>query len=80
VNLSAGQCRAARGLVGLTQTDLAARSGVSLRTINNFETEQRETIPANLAALRRALEAAGLEFIDDDDGAVGVRLKRRRRR
>jgi transcriptional regulator with XRE-family HTH domain len=79
VDLSAGQCRAARGLLGLTQTDLAARSGVSLRTIVNFESEQRQTIPANLAAIRRALEDAGVEFIDED-GAVGVRVKPRGRR
>lgn len=44
---------------------------VSVSTINAFELEYRQPIRANLSALRRAFEAAGVEFIEDD----GVRLR-----
>jgi DNA-binding XRE family transcriptional regulator len=68
------QCRAARALLNWTQLDLAQRAGVSIGTIRGFETDQSSPIPATLAALRAALEKAGVEFIDDDQ--PGVRMKR----
>jgi transcriptional regulator with XRE-family HTH domain len=60
----------------MTQVQLAIASGVSLSTIAHFETEQRQPVPDNLAALRRALEAAGIEFLDENGGGEGVRLKK----
>jgi transcriptional regulator with XRE-family HTH domain len=77
MTITPAQSRAARGLVSLTQADLAARSGVSLRTIIHFEAGQRQPIPANLAALRTTLEASGVEFIPQDNGGPGVRLRDR---
>jgi transcriptional regulator with XRE-family HTH domain len=71
------QSRAARGLLGWTQQSLADAANVSLTTIQFFETNKREPIPNNLAAIRRALEAAGVEFIAAKGGkGVGVRLAR----
>jgi transcriptional regulator with XRE-family HTH domain len=67
------QSRAARGLLGWSQTRLAALAGVSLSTVSEFEKGQRSPIPNNLAALKRALEAAGVEFINGDE--PGVKLK-----
>lgn len=63
MTISAIQCRAARGLLGITQRELAERSGVGLRTIASFETEQRTPIRANLEAIRRTFEEAGVKFI-----------------
>lgn len=69
--LTAGQCRAARAFLKWTLPELAHLSMVSVSTINAFELEYRQPIRANLSALRRAFEAAGVEFIEDD----GVRLR-----
>ena len=69
------QCRAARGLLAMSQVELATASKVSLRTIQNFETNQRRLIAANADMLRRTLEAAGVEFIAANGGGPGVRLR-----
>ena len=55
--------------------DLARASGVSVSTINSFELERRVPIRANLTAIRRAFESAGVEFIDSNGGGAGVRLR-----
>ncbi|MGA7387728.1 MAG: hypothetical protein WBW99_07340 [Pseudolabrys sp.] len=34
---------------------------------------------ANNLAVRRALESAGIEFIDENGGGLGVRLRKRQR-
>src|SRR5262249_15110959 len=74
--ITPAQCRAARALLEWTQDDLAARSRVSKRTILHFEKSSgRKTIPANMDALQRAFEAAGVVFIDNGEGP-GVRLRR----
>jgi transcriptional regulator with XRE-family HTH domain len=68
------QSRAARGLLDWSQAELAARSNLSESTIRDFEKGRRVPSINNLAAVRRALEAAGVEFIDGDQ--PGVRLTR----
>jgi transcriptional regulator with XRE-family HTH domain len=77
MTLTAAQARAARGLLGMTQVQLAIESGVSLSTIAHFERGQRQPAPDNLAALQRAFEAAGVEFLDENGGGAGVRLKKK---
>ena len=72
------QCRAGRALLDWSQDDLAARSQVADRTVRYFERGEREPIPANLAALQRALEAAGVELIPENGGGPGVRLAKRK--
>ena len=71
--------RAARALLRWTTEKLAERSGVGLATIKRAETSDSEVrmIPANLAAVQRALEAGGIVFIPANGGGVGVRLKDR---
>jgi transcriptional regulator with XRE-family HTH domain len=59
----------------MSQADLASGSGVSLRTIANFERGQSRLIQANLRAVRLSLEDAGVEFIDANGGGPGVRLR-----
>ncbi len=56
-------CRAARALLGITQAQLARKSGVSRLTIAYFERAERKPIPANLAVIRSALEASGITFV-----------------
>jgi predicted transcriptional regulator len=58
-------------LVNMTQGGLAAAATVSKSVIVDFETGRRTPNRNNLAAIRRALEEAGIEFL----GAAGVRLK-----
>lgn len=70
MDITPAQCRAARALLEMTQDQLAEASRVSKRTITHFEAKQRSPVPATLAAIQRALEAAGVEFIER-----GVRLK-----
>jgi hypothetical protein len=70
--------RAARALLRWSASDLARESGVSLSTIHRAEAVDGETAMtfANAAAIRRALENAGVELIDEDGAGPGVRLKR----
>lgn len=64
------QLRAARALLRLDAAVLADRAKVSRNTIINFENEKTTARPAIAAALQRALEASGVEFIEG-----GVRLR-----
>lgn len=74
--MSPEQSRAARGWLGWSQTELANRASVSLSTVRDFENAHRVPIANNLDALRRAMQAAGIDFIDDEGKAVGIRLSR----
>jgi hypothetical protein len=77
--LSSAQLRAARALLRWSALDLAAASKVGVATIRRVEVVEGE-IPvteANKAALRQALENAGVEFIDENGGGPGVRLASR---
>ena len=70
--ISAVQSRMARAALGWSTRDLSERAQVGVATINRFETEARTPIPATMAAIQRAFEAAGVEFTNGD--APGVRL------
>src|ERR1700735_4884409 len=61
-------CRAARALLDWSRETLAKASHVGLRTLVDFERGAREPHYATLEALRRALEAAGVQFRDDPVG------------
>jgi transcriptional regulator with XRE-family HTH domain len=68
--------RAARGLLGWTQRNLAAAASVGISTVKNFESDVRGTRRENLDAVRDALEEAGVEFIPAINGkGVGVRMR-----
>jgi ribosome-binding protein aMBF1 (putative translation factor) len=73
------QIRAARAILGWSAEDLARESSVSLRTIRRAELSSAHTslTVANERAIRRALEAAGVDFIDKNGGGPGVRLRKR---
>ncbi len=76
IEIAAAQVRAARAMVKWSQQDLARASGVSLPTIKRMEGSDGPIrgITENVWKVQRALEAAGIEFTDDD--APGVRLRR----
>lgn len=74
-HITAGQCRAARGLLNISQRELAEAAEVSLSAIQDFETETRQPRPATLKAIQEALEAAGVDLIPLNGGGEGVRRK-----
>ena len=73
--LSPGQCRAARALLELTQSELANKAGLGLSTIVDFERSRRNISEDALAALKKALEKCGITFISKNGGGPGVRLR-----
>jgi transcriptional regulator with XRE-family HTH domain len=77
--LTSHQIRAGRALVRWSAEELSERSSVSLRTIRRAELAESHTTMTlpNESALRRALESAGVEFIDENGGGPGVRLGKR---
>ena len=79
--ISSAQVRAARALLRWSALDLANASKVGVATIRRAEVVDGE-IPvtlANEAAIRRALELAGVDFIDENGGGEGVRFRRSQR-
>jgi DNA-binding transcriptional regulator YiaG len=69
------QSRAARGWLAWGQQELAEAARVSLSTVRDFERGRRVPIGNNLAAMRAALEAKGIAFVDDA-GALGISVKK----
>jgi hypothetical protein len=75
--LTSAQIRAARALIRWSAEDLARASAVGVTTIRRAELTPSMTAmtTANDLAIRRALEDAGVEFIDENGGGPGVRLQ-----
>ena len=80
--VSIPQVKAARALLGWSQEQLAAASSVSIPTVKRLEAQQGllggrgETI----GKILKALEKAGVEFIDENGGGPGVRLRKRQQK
>jgi transcriptional regulator with XRE-family HTH domain len=73
--IDAAQMRAGRALLGWSQTDLAERSGVSLPTIKRMETVgPGRSSGDTIAAVQKALEDGGVQFIAANGGGAGVRI------
>jgi transcriptional regulator with XRE-family HTH domain len=62
----------------MTQSDLAKRARVGLSTVKNFENGRSVPMVKNLDDMIAALEAAGVEFIPENGGGAGVRLRKPR--
>ena len=81
--LTAAQMKAARALIGMEQKALAEASGVSLPTIQRMEASNGVVrgVIESLTKVMGALEAAGIEFINEGaasaSGGRGVRLRKR---
>lgn len=79
--VSVEQLRAARGLLGWSQSELAVRAGMSLPTVKRLEGGFGPRVSDEARKkLQLAIEAAGVEFIDENGGGLGVRFRRKRRR
>lgn len=76
MTISPAQVRAARALINMDQSALATAATVSRNTIVSLEKGQRVPNANNLSAIRAALEAAGVEFIPENGGGAGVRLRK----
>lgn len=73
------QLRAARALIGLEQQDLASAASVAVNTIRRIEAAGANPAPARLDTLKRledALREAGVDFIPENGGGAGVRLRK----
>ena len=70
------QCRAARSLIDWSREQLAEASKVGQRTIVDFERGAREPREITKDALRRALESAGVIFVEENGEGPGVRLRK----
>jgi transcriptional regulator with XRE-family HTH domain len=64
----------------MTQPQLAFAAGLGLSTVVDFEKSRRRVSAEAIQAMRKALERAGIEFIDENGGGLGVRLRKRQRR
>jgi transcriptional regulator with XRE-family HTH domain len=72
------QIRAARGLLGWSQTELASRAGLSAPTVKRLEGGFGPKVSdASCAKLQGALEAAGIKFIEGDDGDGVLKVSKR---
>ncbi len=76
MSLTGAQLRAARGLLNMSVSDLAERTGLALNTIRRAEATNDEApiTAANRRLLLTMLEQAGVVFIPADTLGAGVRL------
>jgi transcriptional regulator with XRE-family HTH domain len=75
------QIRAARALLGWSQGKLARVAGIGLTTLQRIE-QNEGVVKGNFSTvlkIQKALEQAGIHFIEDDGGEIGVSLKMRTR-
>jgi transcriptional regulator with XRE-family HTH domain len=78
VSIRPSQCRAARALIEMDQAELARRAVVPRHIIADFENRSVTPSAKDLAAIRAALEAAGVVFVDGNGDGPGVRLRKTR--
>jgi predicted transcriptional regulator len=74
--LTPAQCRAARALIGWSQQDLAGNAGVGTVAIHQLESGTSQPRRSTLEVIKRALEKGGVEFIAENGGGAGVRLRK----
>ena len=78
--LTSTQIRMARHALRWSVSEFAAITGVSISTIKRIEASDVEpnSTKANLATLKKALEAAGIEFIGTPEDGPGVRIHKQK--
>ena len=79
LKVSIRQVKAARSLLAWSQEELASAAGVSIPTIKRLEARDGPLGGRDETSLkiRSALESAGVEFIEENGGGPGVRLRKR---
>ncbi len=75
--ITPAQCRAARGLLGWSQQELAKCARIGIVTVYQFEAGVSQPRRATLEVIERAFESAGIQFIDENGGGPGLRLRKR---
>jgi transcriptional regulator with XRE-family HTH domain len=73
------QLKMARAAAGWGVRDLAKKAGVTANTVTRIE-NGADAKQSTLDKLQHALEAAGIEFIDENGGGPGVRLRKRQQK
>jgi transcriptional regulator with XRE-family HTH domain len=71
------QIRAARALLGWSQSKLARAAGVGLATLQRIE-QNEGVVKGNFSTIlkiQNVLERSGIQFTDDEAGEIGVRLQ-----
>ena len=76
--ITSAQCRAGRALLNWAQQQLADAARVGVVTVRQFESGSSEPRNATLDVIRRALESAGVIFVEENGEGPGVRLKKAR--
>lgn len=77
-HITGGQIAAALALLRMSQAELAVAANISVPTIGRMIGSNGPVpgIPNNVAAIKAALETAGVEFIPENGGGAGVRLRK----
>ena len=75
MTLTPDQVKVGRELAGWSRLKLAARVNVCDETIRRYERGRRAAATLDLMMVRQILESAGVEFIDQNGGGPGVRLR-----
>lgn len=80
LKVSIRQIKAARALLGWSQEELAAKAQISIPTVKRLEARDGPLGGRSETGdkIRKALQVAGVEFIDENGGGAGVRLRRPR--
>lgn len=79
--ISGNQIKAARALLGLEQSELAEKAGVSINTIRNMEGAGAAEVRVRsdtLFRVQEALKAAGAIFVEENGDGAGVRLRKKK--
>ncbi len=74
--MTSAQVRMARAALNWTVRDLAEATGLHRNTISNLEVGRYAGDPETLSLIRSVLIRAGVEFIDENGGGAGVRLRK----
>jgi transcriptional regulator with XRE-family HTH domain len=77
--VTSAQVKMARAALNWTVRELAEATGLHRNTINNVEVGRYAGDPATLQKIEKVLVSAGVEFIDENGGGPGVRLRKRQR-
>lgn len=72
------QIRAARAILKWTAKELSEKAGLSLPTVQRMERDHGtdNSLGKNVMSIQRALEDAGIQFIPENGGGAGVRIKK----
>lgn len=74
--MSPEQCKSARGLLGWSKERLALEAGSHVRTIRGFEAGDAALQSRTRTRIMLTLVEAGVEFIAENGGGAGVRLRK----